>query len=276
MCSRNMTVVGVEDIAPFRHTFEYIVESDIYFQGPSSVEISSLEDLAGNLGEDVTLATGVAIDVVEPVVETLLVSSSGADWRFASTGDVITVTLSSSEAIFVPTVALRHFEWEGCSTGCDWVLDLIGGSGGVAGDLVGTSFSFSYLVDDSSFEGRVEAVVAAVIDRAYNSMDEFEVISDSTVTIDSTPPTVSSVMVQSSNVLDESLATVGDVITVTIDMMEYSSMPLVELFYYADGDCEYGCAVAVDEVHRVVDAEHAEACEVLGLVACAGPSGVRV
>eukprot|EP01046_Picozoa_sp_COSAG06_P122023 COSAG06_NODE_69652_length_196_cov_171.000000_1_plen_23_part_10 len=23
MCSRNMTVVGVEDIAPFRHTFEY-------------------------------------------------------------------------------------------------------------------------------------------------------------------------------------------------------------------------------------------------------------
>eukprot|EP01046_Picozoa_sp_COSAG06_P129437 COSAG06_NODE_78631_length_109_cov_8484.800000_1_plen_26_part_10 len=26
MCSRNMTVVGVEDIAPFRHTFEYIVE----------------------------------------------------------------------------------------------------------------------------------------------------------------------------------------------------------------------------------------------------------
>eukprot|EP01046_Picozoa_sp_COSAG06_P121843 COSAG06_NODE_69440_length_198_cov_13.303030_1_plen_46_part_10 len=46
---------------------------------------------------------------------------------------------------------------------------MIGGSGGVAGDLVGTSFSFSYLVDDSSFEGRVEAVVAAVIDRAYNS-----------------------------------------------------------------------------------------------------------
>eukprot|EP01044_Picomonas_judraskeda_P041299 COSAG03_NODE_20717_length_315_cov_0.425926_1_plen_56_part_01 len=33
------------------------------------MEISSLEDLAGNLGEDVTLATGVAIDVVEPVVE---------------------------------------------------------------------------------------------------------------------------------------------------------------------------------------------------------------
>ena len=120
MCSRSMTVVGVEDIAPFRHTFEYMVESDIYFQGPSSVEISSLEDLAGNLGEDVTLATGVAIDVVEPVVETLLVSSSGADWRFAAAGDVITVTLSSSEAIFVPTVALRHFEWEGCSTGCDW------------------------------------------------------------------------------------------------------------------------------------------------------------
>eukprot|EP01046_Picozoa_sp_COSAG06_P125190 COSAG06_NODE_73472_length_157_cov_41.948276_1_plen_26_part_10 len=26
MCSRNMTGVGVEDIAPFRHTFEYIVE----------------------------------------------------------------------------------------------------------------------------------------------------------------------------------------------------------------------------------------------------------
>eukprot|EP01046_Picozoa_sp_COSAG06_P125522 COSAG06_NODE_73855_length_151_cov_41.403846_1_plen_40_part_01 len=40
MCSRNMTGVGVEDIAPFRHTFEYTVESDIYFQGPSSVEIS--------------------------------------------------------------------------------------------------------------------------------------------------------------------------------------------------------------------------------------------
>eukprot|EP01046_Picozoa_sp_COSAG06_P108207 COSAG06_NODE_54595_length_293_cov_11.592784_1_plen_91_part_01 len=49
-------------------------------------------------------------------------------------------------------------------------------------------------------------------------------------------------------------------------------MPLVELFYYADGDCEFGCAAAVDEVHSVVDAEHAEACESLGLVACAGPS----
>ena len=73
----------------YKRQFQYTVESDIHFQGASSVRISSLVDLAGNSGEDVSVATGVSIDVVEPVIETVVVSSSGADWRFAAAGDVI-------------------------------------------------------------------------------------------------------------------------------------------------------------------------------------------
>eukprot|EP01043_Picozoa_sp_COSAG02_P091671 COSAG02_NODE_28370_length_590_cov_2249.983707_2_plen_97_part_01 len=79
------------------YEFLYLVESDVQFQGASHVRISSLVDRAGNNGDGVLEATGVSIDVVEPVVETVVVSSSGADWRFASAGDVITVTVSSSE-----------------------------------------------------------------------------------------------------------------------------------------------------------------------------------
>ena len=139
-------------------TFQYEVESDVHFQGASSVRISSLVDMAGNSGEDVIAATGVSIDVVEPAVESLVVSSSGADWRFAAAGDVITVTVSSSEPIMVPSVHLRYFEWEGCAEGCDYPLGLSDGGS----DEAGTVFLFSYVVDDSSFEGHVDAVVANV------------------------------------------------------------------------------------------------------------------
>ena len=58
-------------------------------------------------------------------------------------------------------------------------------------------------------------------------------------------------MVYSSNALDESFATVDDVISVWIEMDGYSSVPLVELVYSDGGDCQLGCAFAVDDVQSV-------------------------
>ena len=62
MCTRAMTATA----EPM--TFEYTVESDVWFQGASSVRVSALVDSAGNSGEDAFVATGVSIDVVEPAV----------------------------------------------------------------------------------------------------------------------------------------------------------------------------------------------------------------
>eukprot|EP01046_Picozoa_sp_COSAG06_P105709 COSAG06_NODE_51963_length_308_cov_5.679426_1_plen_96_part_01 len=66
-------------------------------------------------------------------------------------------------------------------------------------------------------------------------------------------------------------------------------MPLVELFYYADGDCEFGCAAAVDEVHSVGhmiadvqgvasagDSVDEDMCAALGLVLCSASGDVPV
>ncbi|MCC5876725.1 MAG: SUMF1/EgtB/PvdO family nonheme iron enzyme [Candidatus Sumerlaeia bacterium] len=179
-------------------------------EGPVSFTIDGYTDAAGNAGPVVTSTTNsslVTIDMTAPTLDTVTISSSNANSSMAKEGDTITVSITASETITEPTVTIA------------------GNTASVSGS--GASYTATHVVEESDDEGNVSFSIDGFADAAGNAGIAVSATTDSSsVTIDTTAPTFTTVTIASDND-DPTLAREGDTITISMTASENITHPTV-------------------------------------------------
>ena len=175
--------------------------------GAVAFVLSGVTDLAGNTVSNVTATTdasSVRFDSVVPTVDAITIASNNNydndnTTSLAKSGDSVTVSFTTSENIQAPTVTIA----QGTAT--------VSGSDAV--------WSATIAMTDSDPDGAV-AFTVDYLDLAGNAGTQVtSVTSGGNVTFDNTAPTISSATIASNNAVN-TLAKVGDVVTVTITSAE--------------------------------------------------------
>ena len=147
-----------------------------------------LTDLAGNEKEDAAFTdSGVTADTTAPTVDTVVLSSDNADTTLAMKDDVVSLVFTTSKAMQTPEVTIS-----------------IGGTAlesGVTVEETGTStdktkWTATHTVVDTT--GAVTFSITAK-DLAGNEVTKTDVTDSSSVTVDTTAPSLSNVAISSSN-----------------------------------------------------------------------------
>ena len=180
-------------------------------QGAISVNIG-FSDLAGNAGTAVTSTTdgsSVTVDRVAPTLTVVHLVSNNTNASYAKLGDTITLTFIASEAIQAPSVTLAS-------------------QAVVATNVSGNQWKASLTVATDTAQGSA-ALAVNFSDLAGNAGDAVAATSDgSGVTVDRTPPTLSSVKLVSNNA-NPLFAKTGDSVTLTFTASEMIQAPTVTL-----------------------------------------------
>ncbi|MDH3510526.1 MAG: family 16 glycosylhydrolase [Gammaproteobacteria bacterium] len=148
-------------------------------------------------------------DISPPELTEVTIASNNADPGFATTGDIVTVTLTANETIQTPTVT-------------------IGGITATTLDGSGANWQASRAMTAEDAEGVIEFSVEYV-DLAGNAgVPVSESTDSSRVTLDATAPGLTTVTIASDNA-NPSLATAGDTVTVTLAANEAIVAPVVTI-----------------------------------------------
>ena len=179
-------------------------------------------DIANNVGTQVTAVAndsdgGVTFDKQAPSFTTVTMSSNNSTSTLAIVNDVITINLTSDEAI---------------KTGSDPTITVNGNTATVTRNST-TSFTATYTMsspaDDAIDGSPIPINISAYTDATGNSGTTVTATTDgSAVTYDKTLPTLGTVTIASDNTYDH-LATTGDVVTLTIVSSENISTPTVSI-----------------------------------------------
>ena len=195
----------------------YMVAPSAVVDGLAAFSVA-FEDLAGNVGATVeasTDASEVTVDTTAPTLSSVSITSSNdVDATRANVGDVITLTIVSSEAIVPPTVHI----------------------GGLAVDVSSAddsalNYTAAYTIHDAKevSEGSVGVSVAYEDVVGNTGATAVQTSDGSIVVIDTTAPTLTRVTATSSNAADTTRAGTGDTITVSITASEPVVMPRVDI-----------------------------------------------
>ena len=158
-------------------------------------------DLAGNAGTQVTSVTSggnVTFDNTPPAISSVGISSDNAVNTLAKVGDQVTVSLTSNEDLY----DLSSVQISGQSVDPALVTK-----------TSATSWSFGYIMTENDAEGDVGFTVTS--NDLTGNPTATAVADNGSVLFDRTVPTLSTVTISSNNTYDPSLATVGDMITVS-------------------------------------------------------------
>jgi len=149
-------------------------------------------------------------DISPPELTAVTIASDNANPAFAKAGDTVTVALTANEAITTPDVTI----------------------GGLAATTVtgsGTDWRASRVLTAQDAEGVVEFLVKYE-DLAGNVGVPTSASTDaSSVTLDVMTPVVTTTTIASNNAIDASLATAGDIVTVTLNVNEAIATPVVTI-----------------------------------------------
>ena len=196
------------------HGAEYTAEHVVTVgdaQGPVSVGVE-IVDVAGNTGaasNGTTDSSSVLIDVTPPTLSRVAITSSSRSGKVAGVGMEISVLISASEAIFIPTVEIA---------GAVAVVKAFQDSAG-SRDYVAT-----HTVTALDPAGEVAISVTAV-DQIGNAAPAVAETTDGTaVTIDFTPPTFTAILLGASNPAAK-LARAGDTLTLSLTASEDLNAP---------------------------------------------------
>ncbi|MCC5877221.1 MAG: hypothetical protein JJU11_13450, partial [Candidatus Sumerlaeia bacterium] len=180
-------------------------------EGTVLFSIDGFDDLYGNPGPNIsstTDASSVTIDTTAPTLDTVTITSNNANTSLAREGEMITVSMTASEAISAPTVTIA------------------GSAVTVFGS--GSSYTASYTVQAGD-SGPAGVIISGFADQAGNAGSTVSATTDaSLVTIDTTAPTLNTVTIASNNA-NTSFAREGDVITVSMTAGEVISAPTVTI-----------------------------------------------
>jgi len=179
-------------------------------QGTVSISVS-YSDLAGNAGTTVTSTTNsstVNIDTQLPTLSAVSISSNNVTTGLAKSGNTISLTFTTSEGVFTPTITIA--------------------GQAVSTTSAGNTYTATATVTNSSVEG-VAAFSISFTDLSGNvGTAVTSTTNSSTVTIDHSSPTLSIVNIASNNV-NSTKAKVGDVIAVTLTASESIQTPIISI-----------------------------------------------
>jgi gliding motility-associated-like protein len=153
------------------YTATYTVTSGTS-EGLAAISIT-YSDLAGNAGTVVTSTTNnstVTVDISNPTISSLLISSSNANAALAKVGDVITISLTASESIATPTVSIA------------------GGTVSMTGS--GGTYTATYTVTSSTTQGTVSISVSFADISGNAGTTVTSTTNASSVVVDRTAPTI--------------------------------------------------------------------------------------
>ncbi|MCW3005154.1 MAG: hypothetical protein JWQ20_4452, partial [Conexibacter sp.] len=176
----------------------------------------SFSDLAGNAGTTVsatTNSTAVTFDKTVPSITTVTIASNNTNPVFAATGDMVTISFTSTEPIQTPSVTL-------------------GGNGTAVTNTGGNNWTASRTMSNIEPEG-VLAISISFRDLAGNAGAAVTATTNSSnVTYDKTHPVISSLTIASNNSNPQKAKT-GDVVTVSLTASEPIKPPSVTIASHA-------------------------------------------
>ncbi len=152
----------------------------------------------------------IAIDAVQPILNSVSISSNNANSAKAKPGDVISISITASESITLPTVTI------------------VGQSATVTG--TGGSYTATITVNSNATDGQVGISISNYYDLLNNPGTEVSSSTNSsTVVIDKSVPILNAVTISSNNTSSSSKAKVGDVISVQLTSNEIINAPTISI-----------------------------------------------
>ena len=173
-------------------------------------------DLASNAGVEVTgitVGSDVTVDNTAPTLTAVSIESSNADQFLATAGNVVTLRFTASEPILQPTVTINGGTVSLAALGNDNI-----------------TWSATKTITSTDDDGLVTFRITFT-DLAAN--DGIAVTSPTAgnpgVTVDNTAPTLTAVSIESNNSNDTTLATDGNIITLSFTASENIETPTVTI-----------------------------------------------
>ncbi len=172
----------------------------------------SFNDITGNAGTPVTATTNsssVTFDKTAPSLASVTIASNNTIPSLAKTGDVVTLSFTSSETIATPTVTIE-------------------GNPATVNNIASNNWQATYTMAGGDATGAVSFTVAFT-DIAGNAATPVTATTNSSnVSFDKTLPTLLSVAIASNNA-NASLAKTGNLITVSFTSSETITAPTVTI-----------------------------------------------
>ena len=181
----------------------------------------SFSDLATNAGTSVTSTTDSSVvtvyqtapDTTDPELNIVSIESNNSDTSRATLGNTVTLSFTSSEPIGTPTVTIN--------TVTATVAPAVAGST--------TSWSATKAITAADNDGAVEFTIDFT-DLATNGGTQVtSITTGSSVTVDQTAPTLTTVSIESNNTNDTTLATDGNTVTLSFTSDEPILPPTVTI-----------------------------------------------
>ena len=187
-------------------------------QGAMSISIT-FTDLYGNAGTALTATTNsssVTFDRAVPSLSPVTYTSNNANTSYAKTGDIITLSFTGSEDLMSTATG-----------GTDPIATIATAAAVESG--TGSTWTATYTMQAGDAETAIPFTIA-FNDIAGNTGTQVTgLTSGSSITFDKTPPTLATVSIASNNSEGATLATVSDVITLSIVADENIQTPTITI-----------------------------------------------
>ena len=146
-------------------------------------------------------SSNLTIDRTNPTISNLTIYSNNAhNTSLATLGDALNITITANENLSSAEIMLLNSTY--------------------AMNITGQIANASVIVNASHADGQVEFNITT-FDLAGNSLTVTQTnLNSQNLTIDRTNPTISNLTIYSNNAHNTSLATLGDILTITIDVSE--------------------------------------------------------
>jgi plastocyanin len=210
------------NLSRYTLTIDTILQGSV--QGSEVITITptvdSMYDSAGNVASVTQSNNTVQLnDTSLPSMTTVSISSDNGNPSLAKAENTITLDLICDESVSVPTVSF----YSGPNA------DDINGSVTITPDSGNnTTYTATYVVDSNDTDGNITFSVSNFQDANGNTGNAATIVTDSTsVTVDTTEPTFSSITMSSNNNVDNQYAKGGRTITLDIQANENINTPTV-------------------------------------------------
>jgi gliding motility-associated-like protein len=172
----------------------------------------AFNDLSGNAGTAVTAttnSTGVTYDKINPTLSPVSIASSHTNTAYAKAGHLITLSFTSSESIFAPTVTIH-------------------GNAATVNNPGGNNWTATYTMSAADAAGTISFNIAFADLAGNNGTPVTATTNSSSVIFDKTAPTLTAVSIASNNA-NISLIKTGETVTLSFVSGETITTPTVTI-----------------------------------------------
>ena len=210
------------DLSRYTLTIDTILDGSV--EGNEVITITpsvdSMYDSAGNVASVTQSNNTVQLnDTALPSMTTVSISSNNGNPSLAKAENTITLNLTCDESVTVPTVSFYSGPDDDVINGAVTITPNSG---------YNTTYTATYVVDSNDTDGNVTFSVSNFQDANGNTGNTATIVTDSTsVSVDTTEPTFSSITMSSNNSVDDQYAKRNRTVTLYIEANENINTPTV-------------------------------------------------